>query len=236
MYQLSVCGVRKGLTTEVKTISDAAYGGSILLAGIAGFVDAIGFILSGGLFVSFMSGNSTQAGVEASQGLFLTASIALCLVVGFILGVVAGHLLGIWFGQVRVGERITLLAAVLAIASAIVALSPDSGYSLVALSAVMGAMNTLFVADGRARVAITYATGTLVSFGLGIAEHLTGRSRGSWIRPLLLWVAITVGALVGALAWRMIGLWALGVAVLGLASIGVTQIVRSRRRRQSSAA
>lgn len=217
---------------EVKTISDAAYGGSILLAGIAGFVDAIGFILSGGLFVSFMSGNSTQAGVEASQGLLLTASIALCLVVGFVLGVVAGHLLGIWFDQVRVGERITILAGATAVAAAIVASSPGSGYTLVALSAVMGAMNTLFVADGRARVAITYATGTLVSFGLGIAEHLTGRSRGSWLRPLLLWVAITVGALIGALAWQAVGLWALGVAALALAAIGVTQIVRTRLRRR----
>lgn len=217
----------------MKTISDAAYGGSILLASIAGFVDAIGFILSGGLFVSFMSGNSTQAGVEVSQGMFATASIAICLVIGFVLGVVAGHLLGICFGRVRLGERITLLAAALAVATGLVAMWPDAGYSLVALSAVMGAMNTLFVADGRARVAITYATGTLVSFGLGIAEHLTGRNRGSWIRPLLLWVAITVGALIGALAWHALGLWALGVATLGLTGIGVTQIVRSRLRRQT---
>ena len=34
-----------------------------LLSGLAGFVDAIGFIKLGGFFVSFMSGNSTRLAV-----------------------------------------------------------------------------------------------------------------------------------------------------------------------------
>ena len=215
----------------MKTLSDAAYGGSVLLAAIAGFVDAIGFIISGGLFVSFMSGNSTQAGVEATQGALLTATVALCLVIGFVAGVTAGHVLGIRFPGVRLGERILLLSGALAAGSTVVAVWPHSGFSLVALSAVMGAMNTLFVANGRARVAITYATGTLVSVGLGLAEQLTGRGRGQWLRPLLLWVSITVGALIGALAWYLLGMWALGVATLGLALIGAAHLVLRRRRR-----
>ena len=33
------------------------------LAALAGYVDAVGFIASGGLFVSFMSGNSTRLGI-----------------------------------------------------------------------------------------------------------------------------------------------------------------------------
>ncbi|UOQ60839.1 DUF1275 domain-containing protein [Leucobacter rhizosphaerae] len=213
----------------MKSLSDAAYGGSVLLAGVAGFVDAIGFIMSGGLFVSFMSGNSTQAGVEVSQGAVHTASVALCLVLGFVLGVTCGHLLGIRFERVRSAERVLILAGALAIAVGIVTLAPTSGYSLVALSAVMGAMNTLFIADGRARVAITYATGTLVSFGIGLAERLSGRAQGSWVRPLLLWTGITLGALVGALTWHLIGLWSLAVAVLSLVAIGGVHLLIRRR-------
>ncbi|PIJ16278.1 hypothetical protein BMH30_12850, partial [Leucobacter sp. OLES1] len=97
----------------MQTVSRASFGGSLLLAGAAGFVDAIGFILSGGLFVSFMSGNSTQAGVEISRGEVQTAAVALSLVAGFVLGVLAGRVLGLLTERVRIGGRILGLGAAL---------------------------------------------------------------------------------------------------------------------------
>jgi uncharacterized membrane protein YoaK (UPF0700 family) len=202
----------------------------VVLAGLAGFVDAVGFILSGGLFVSFMSGNSTQAGVEATRGDLRVAAVAICLVGGFVLGVMSGRLLGIRLPRVRMGGRILGLGVGLLAATALVALWPRPGFSLAALAAVMGAMNTLFVVDGRARVAITYATGTLVSVGLGIADHVAGVRRGGWARPLLLWAAITLGALVGALAWAVMGLWALVLAATCLVLLGVVQMIRAANR------
>lgn len=41
------------------------------LAGLAGFVDAIGFLGSGGLFVSFMSGNSTRMAIGITEAKLL---------------------------------------------------------------------------------------------------------------------------------------------------------------------
>ena len=38
------------------------------LSALAGYVDAIGFLHLGGLFVSFMSGNSTRMGVASRRG------------------------------------------------------------------------------------------------------------------------------------------------------------------------
>ena len=38
------------------------------LSALAGYVDAIGFLHLGGLFVSFMSGNSTRMGVSLAEG------------------------------------------------------------------------------------------------------------------------------------------------------------------------
>ena len=216
----------------MKSISAASFAGSLVLAGLAGFVDAIGFVLSGGLFVSFMSGNSTQAGVEASSGELTTAGVALSLVAAFVAGVVLGRVMSLRIRGANLGVRIMGLGVALFAATGAVALWPDPGYSLASLALVMGAMNTLFVADGRARVAITYATGTLVSLGLGIADRLAGGGRTPWVRPLLLWAAITAGALSGALVWRIIGIWALPVAAVGLLLVGVAQLARTRYSRR----
>src|ERR1700692_803351 len=38
------------------------------LSALAGYVDAIGFLHLGGLFVAFMSGNSTRMGVSLGEG------------------------------------------------------------------------------------------------------------------------------------------------------------------------
>lgn len=37
-------------------------------SGVAGYVDAIGFLMTGGFFVSFMSGNSTRLGIGLAEG------------------------------------------------------------------------------------------------------------------------------------------------------------------------
>ena len=39
------------------------------LSALAGYVDGIGFLHLGGLFVSFMSGNSTRMGVSLAAGI-----------------------------------------------------------------------------------------------------------------------------------------------------------------------
>lgn len=209
-------------------ISRASFYGSIVLAGVAGFVDAVGFILSGGLFVSFMSGNSTQAGVEVSTGTAETALVAMSLVGAFVLGVVIGRIAGLRTPRVTTGGRVIGLGVALAAAALVVAALPEPGYSLACLAAVMGAMNTLFIADGRAQIAITYATGTLVSVGIGVADQVAGINRGAWIRPFLLWAAITLGAVVGTLCWRALDVWALMVAAAVLCVVGISLLTRTR--------
>jgi uncharacterized membrane protein YoaK (UPF0700 family) len=171
------------------------------LALIAGFVDAIGFIETVGLFVSFMSGNSTQAGVEMLSGNGYIALLSAYLIVAFVAGVT---LAGVLAGRARdhrpyvvAGAAIALLVvAVLDLAGA------GSAWSYGLVSAVMGAINTLYLAEGRARIAITYATGTLVSLGLALAALVTGGSRVAWRRPLVLWGALALGATAGAAAHR----------------------------------
>src|ERR1700712_5116713 len=62
------------------------------LSAVAGYVDGIGFIHLGGLFVSFMSGNSTRLGVSLAGGNWRNALEALGLMAGFVVGGGCGSL------------------------------------------------------------------------------------------------------------------------------------------------
>jgi uncharacterized membrane protein YoaK (UPF0700 family) len=201
---------------------------SLALSAVAGYVDAVGFIETGGLFVSFMSGNSTQAGVEVWADGPLRALLPLGLVVAFVAGVAAGG--------VVVGARARRRGTVVAGSAAAVALCaivgfavPHAEWRFALLAAAMGALNTLYLADGRARIAITYATGTLVSLGLALAALVTGRSSTAWRRPLLLWASLAAGAVAGAAAHRWLGDGALLAAALALAALAVAVGTAARR-------
>src|SRR5215468_3068311 len=63
------------------------------LSALAGYVDGIGFLHLGGLFVSFMSGNSTRMGVSLAEAQWATAAQALGLIALFVAGAAAGSLI-----------------------------------------------------------------------------------------------------------------------------------------------
>src|ERR1700688_106891 len=59
------------------------------LSALAGYVDAIGFLHLGGVFVSFMSGNSTRMGVGLAKGQWLSAAEAFGVIALFVIGAAA---------------------------------------------------------------------------------------------------------------------------------------------------
>ncbi|WP_454173005.1 YoaK family protein [Microbacterium maritypicum] len=204
---------------------------SLVLSGVAGYVDAIGFIDTGGFFVSFMSGNSTQAGVDILEQGLASSLLPLTLVVAFVLGVAAGAMIG-GNGRRR-AWAVAASASAVALSAVLAAVVPTSPARFWMLAVAMGALNTLYLSDGRARVAITYATGTLVSLGLAVAALLTGRSGSAWRRPLLLWGSLAGGAVVGAAAHRLGSGPALLLAAVVLAAAGVGLAMRTRVRRET---
>ena len=123
-------------------------------------------------------------------------------------------------------------ASVVALSACLAAIAPTGPARFWMLAFAMGALNTLYLSDGRARVAITYATGTLVSLGLAVAALLTGRSGSARRRPLLLWGSLAGGAVVGAAAHRLGSGPALLLAALVLAAAGAGLAMRTRVRRE----
>src|SRR6202163_824929 len=87
------------------------------LSALAGYVDGIGFLHLGGLFVSFMSGNSTRMGVSLAQGNWSNAATALGLVALFVVGAAGGSLIVLGRGAHRQPFVLLIEALLLAIAA-----------------------------------------------------------------------------------------------------------------------
>ncbi len=186
------------------------------LAALAGYVDAVGFIVSGGFFVSFMSGNTTRAGVELPFGLAETG-MALSLIAAFVSGTVAGSLLGRRSWKSRESAILWSIAAVLT--TACLLFGVGLAYpALLLTAAAMGAENTIFEEDGEVTIGLTYMTGTLVKTGQRIAGALAGGPKWDWTPYALLWVSLLSGSIMGAFAHHAFGvsaLWgAAGVALV----------------------
>src|ERR1700678_1716313 len=86
------------------------------LSALAGYVDGIGFLHLGGLFVSFMSGNSTRMGVSLARLHWLDAAEAFGLIALFVTGAALGSLIVLGRGLNR--QPWVLLAEALLLAAA----------------------------------------------------------------------------------------------------------------------
>jgi uncharacterized membrane protein YoaK (UPF0700 family) len=177
---------------------------AIALSFLAGYVDAIAFIASGGYFVSFMSGNSTRLGVSVAGGEII--GIVSLLIAAFVSGVVAATLVA---GQ-RPGRRrrvMLLVCGLLAAAAGSIGLVAVP-LTLALAAAAMGAENGVF-AEGGDAIGLTYMTGALVKAGQRIAQAMAGGPRFGWLPYALLWTGLIAGGIAGGLAYAVIGLYAL---------------------------
>lgn len=186
---------------------------AVTLSGVAGYVDAIGFLKLGGFFVSFMSGNSTRLGVALATAHWTAALTVVGLVAAFVAGVVLGALTARALGEARRSPVLLLEAVLLAAGAILLALGHDwAGVAAVAMA--MGAENAVFQRNGDVAVGLTYMTGALVKAGQRIAGALVGGEPSDWWRYALLWTGLAAGGALGALSYLTVGAAALWLAVL----------------------
>lgn len=165
------------------------------LAALAGLVDATGFVVAGGYFTSFMSGNTTRMGVELVERPAL-ALAPLGLIGCFLAGVVTGALVGRRVKGRHKRVLLGLVAALLAAGAALLAAGQPILF-LALSAAAMGLANNIFARDGEVTVGVTYMTGALVRFGQGIAARISGQSLPATRGYGLLWSALALGAASG---------------------------------------
>ncbi len=193
---------------------------AIGLSALAGYVDAIGFLATGGFFVSFMSGNSTRLGVGIAE-MSANAAVAAMLIGSFLTGVVAGSLIGRVAGN-RHREIVPLLLAGLLAGAALLGQFNQPWASAVLMAVAMGVENIFFAEGTEVRIGLTYMTGRLVKIGQMIAAALAGEDRWGWVPHVLLWGGLLAGGAAGAVAFILFGsdaLWAAAAAAFAIAVI-----------------
>ena len=181
------------------------------LSAMAGYVDGIGFLHLGGLFVSFMSGNSTRLGVSLAQANWSSAAEAIGLILLFVMGVACGSLIVLGRGANRQPWVLLVEAMLLALAALCYAFGLSNA-AVAAMVLAMGLENAVFQIDGGAGLGLTYITGALVKVGQFAAAAMTGGARWGWLPNLLLWTALVAGSACGALAYHWINLAAIWFA------------------------
>jgi uncharacterized membrane protein YoaK (UPF0700 family) len=204
-----------------------------VLALIAGYVDSYAFV-NYKVYTSFMSGNTTQAGLLAGQEKLAEAGLNVLPIPLFVVGIVAGAFLVHSSSRPPLSWLFGLVAALLTVDLAAVYFSLMPGwFSIMILSLAMGVMNTTITRVGGQSVSLGYVTGDLNNLGQHLAlaikrvplAHAQGPWDSHWLRAALLagvWTAFLVGALLAGAATARFAVWTLLppiVALLALAAL-----------------
>jgi len=182
---------------------------SWVLMGIAGATDAVGFLLFAGLYVSFMSGDATQTGVQLGQWNWSPVLKFVGAQLLFVCGVAMGHV--VLHRAHRLSSAYLLLCegALLAAAGlAAVALPADLGPAAVFIAFLctvlaMGLQNAVLHQAGGTPVG-TMVTGTLVRLGRTLATRLTGGPLNA-VSDFGQWLFFVSGAALGAVGFSTVG-------------------------------
>ena len=189
---------------------------------IAGYIDAVGFVHLSGLYLSFMTGNTTRLGVLISQAHWDAVAFCLAVIGSFVAGSALGTLLADRVTGDPVAPVLTAEASLVGVGLAF-SLFGDRPFILLPLVVAMGMQNVLHRTVSGADAGRTFVTGTLFSLGQSLADLASGKGRLLESGILLAsWVAFVAGALFGGLVVTRLHLpqtLAVALAMIGLMAV-----------------
>ena len=169
-----------------------------LLAGIAGYVDAICYLRLGGAFAANMTGNLVEVGLSAAQGKWREAAWLVSLLIAFFLGILAAR----FVLRTHRSPRFSLLLEAAIIALAATGLLGSAAVPV--LAAAMALLNEA-VTHGVVAVNVGFITGDIQRLGERLISETTPpppkrESQAALVLTILVFYA--AGAAVGALGSR----------------------------------
>ncbi len=199
---------------------------ALVRALISGYVDSYA-LLNFGVFVSFMTGNTTTGGLNAGQANLTAAGHSLLPIPFFLLGILGGTLV-VRADQHRTLRRLSMLVAVLLGVGAARAYFAWPGWlGIMLLSSAMGLLNTSITQVGGQAVSLGFMTGDLNNLAQHLAQAIlraplvqSQDSRDThWRRAALLgslWIFFLAGAVLGGVLVSCIAAWTLLVPAVTL--------------------
>jgi oxalate decarboxylase len=176
-----------------------------LITTLAGFLDAIGFTHLSGLYVSFMSGNSTGFGLAIARGNEHVIVPAAFVISSFVLGAFLGTLVGDSVSSRKVTAILSAEVCLLVL-SVILTTYVNAYPALLPVCVAMGMQNAVHRNIGGADVGKSFVTGFLFGLGESLAHVVRGRSNQTqWLVYGTSWVAFVSGVVGGSVTLTRLG-------------------------------
>jgi uncharacterized membrane protein YoaK (UPF0700 family) len=201
------------------------FGLALLLAGLAGWVDAAGLAGSGGVFISFMSGNTTDLAVSLIRHKWADAALIGAIIALFVAGVAAGEAVESRSGRYGRSVVLGLEAVCLASGAFVYWHGTADGLELCPLVFAMGLQNATMHRAGGIGIGLTYVTGTLVQIG----RALGGGGSGGLPKYCALWLSLLGGAALATVAMSQSVAGALAGAAAMAAVLAAVTALRAPR-------
>lgn len=197
----------------------------VSLAVLAGYLDAIGFVGFGGLFVSSMSADTTLLGVSLAEG-NQRAGLAAGLILAFTFGVFLGSMVHYRAQRYSRASVLVLFIALLTIATAIgVAGMPVS--CVLTMTLAVGAANAVIERNAANDNATQPAEGGRDS----TLQATTVVAAMSLSTQFLSWFGFVTGAICGAASYGFLGIKSLWLAVLFATLLGLWTAISEAAKR-----
>ena len=163
----------------------------LLLAGVSGSIDAMGYLKLGHVLTANMTGTTVLLGIAAGQGKLLSAVRSLAALAGFVTGVAAGTLLvnrrdSTWVRTLSesLGVECGLMAVMAALWLVWMRKEPSLAvFGCIVLSSVAMGMQSATIRHLKIPgIVTTYISGTITAVVTGIVKHFKGVV-GSLVHP-----------------------------------------------------
>lgn len=202
------------------------------MTALAGFVDAVGYTAMGHLYLSFMSGNSTQFGMAVAGRDGHVVGWAGAVIAAFVLGAFLGSLLQAAEGRTRMplvlACELTCLMSAWSLNGRLA-----TNVALLFVAVAMGTQNSIHKAISGAAAGKSFITGALFGVGDALARACLGRAHFAEAGAnAASWLAFVAGVICGTLGVGALRIDSALLVAAGLVVLLMTLSISQRNQNQ----